>query len=466
MCRYVQFEGEKKGIMPTVLRELLASRKATRKLIKFKTVTLKNGENYSGLLNKGEEEYTIIPEKGDKIVVSKDDVIKIEDTYNDFMKNVFDKRQLSKKVVANSLYGQSGAKTSAFYDKDIAASTTATGRKLLLYAKRIVEECYKDRIVDTKNYGKVRTRSEYIYGDTDSVFFTFNLEELDGTKILGKKALEITIELAIQAGELATMFLKNPHDLEYEKTFMPFLLLSKKRYVGMLYETNPNKCKMKSMGIVLKRRDNAPCVKDCYGQVVDLLMKGESADVAANFVKSYVKDMVDEKIGLEKLIISKSLNGFYKNPDSIAHKVLADRIAKRDPGNKPSVGSRIPFVYIQTKGEVKLQGDKVETPSFIKANKLKPDYSFYITNQIMKPVTQIFNLLLEQMVKFNSKTIKAKYEKDLRIIHSKYADKKIIEKTTVLRDKMVKKIIFEDSLRKSDNAKKGQRSISSFFQAK
>ena len=196
--------------MPTVLRELLASRKATRKLIKFKTVTLKNGESYSGLLNKGEDEYTIIPEKGDKIIVNKEDVEKIEDTYNDFMKNVFDKRQLSKKVVANSLYGQTGAKTSAFYDKDIAASTTATGRKLLLYAKRIVEECYKDRVVDTKNYGKVRTRSEYIYGDTDSVFFSFNLEELDGTKIEGKKALEITIELAIQAGELATMYLKKP----------------------------------------------------------------------------------------------------------------------------------------------------------------------------------------------------------------------------------------------------------------
>ena len=124
--------------MPTVLRELLASRKATRKLIKFKTVTLKNGESHSGLLNKGENQYTIIPEKGDKIIVNKEDVEKIEDTYNDFMKNVFDKRQLSKKVVANSLYGQTGAKTSAFYDKDIAASTTATGRKLLLYAKRIV----------------------------------------------------------------------------------------------------------------------------------------------------------------------------------------------------------------------------------------------------------------------------------------------------------------------------------------
>ena len=271
------------------------------------------------------------------------------------MKNVFDKRQLAKKVVANSLYGQSGAKTSAFYDKDIAASTTATGRKLLLYAKKIIETCFDNKVLDTK-LGKVRTKSEYIYGDTDSVFFTFNLEDLDGNRIVGKEALKITIELAIRAGEIATKFLKPPHDLEYEKTFLPFLLLSKKRYVGLLFETDPEKCKMKSMGIVLKRRDNAPCVKDCYGKVVDLLMKGETVDNAANFVRKYIKDMVDEKIPMEKLIISKSLNGFYKNPEAIAHKVLADRIGKRDPGSKPSVGSRVPFVYIQTKGTVKITG--------------------------------------------------------------------------------------------------------------
>ena len=41
-------------------------------------------------------------------------------------------------------------------------------------------------------------------------------------------------------------------------------------------------------------------------------MKGESADIAANFVKSYIKDMVNEKIGLEKLIITKSLMDFTK----------------------------------------------------------------------------------------------------------------------------------------------------------
>ena len=68
--------------------------------------------------------------------------------------------------------------------------------------------------------------------------------------------------------------------------------------------------------------------------------------------KNILNDIVNEKFGLEKLIITKSLRGFYKNPNSIAHKVLADRIGKRDPGNKPSVGDRIPYVYIQTKKKV------------------------------------------------------------------------------------------------------------------
>ena len=51
----------------------------------------------------------------------------------------------------------------------------------------------------------------------------------------------------------------------------------------------------------------------------------------------------------ETLIITKSLRGYYKNPDQIAHKVLADRIGERDPGNKPKSNDRIPFVYIDTK---------------------------------------------------------------------------------------------------------------------
>ena len=59
-----------------------------------------------------------------------------------FVKNILDKRQLSIKITANSVYGQCGAKTSTFYEMDAAASTTAIGRKLLIYAKDIIENVY------------------------------------------------------------------------------------------------------------------------------------------------------------------------------------------------------------------------------------------------------------------------------------------------------------------------------------
>ena len=41
-------------------------------------------------------------------------------------------------------------------------------------------------------------------------------------------------------------------NLEYEKVLWPFIILTKKRYVGNLYEEDPQKYYQKSMGIVLK----------------------------------------------------------------------------------------------------------------------------------------------------------------------------------------------------------------------
>ena len=371
-------------------------------------------------------------------------------------------------MTANSLYGQTGAKTSSFYEKDCAASTTAIGRKLLIYGKRVIEEAYTNTILPTEKYGNVRTNAEYVYGDTDSVFFRFNLSDLNGEPIIGKKALEITIELAKQAGELASKFLKNPHDLEYEKTFLPFCLLSKKRYVGMLYEDDPNKGKRKSMGIVLKRRDNAPIVKDIYGGIIDILMKENDIEKAAEFLKECLQNMVDEKYNMDKLVITKSLRSGYKNPNQIAHKVLADRIGRRDSGNKPSVGDRIPFVYIENSNKKALQGERIETPDYIldKKNQVKINYSFYITNQIMKPVQQLFALVLEQMKDFRKKkghTLRT-WKNALEKLKKEYPDiDKYKDKEDALRNKEVKALLFEPYLRHTNNMKHGNSSISGFF---
>ena len=165
------------------------------------------------------------------------------------------------------------------------------------------------------------------------------------------------------------------------------------------------------MGIVLKRRDNAPVVKDIYGGIIDILMKEKNIIKAIEFLRKSLQELIDEKVPIEKLIITKSLRSHYKVPMQIAHKVLADRMGKRDPGNKPSSGDRIPFVYIQTKGKVRLQGDRIETPAYIKEKKLKIDYSFYISNQIMKPVQQVFALVLDKIPEFKSK--KALFDRKL-----------------------------------------------------
>ena len=722
---------EEKAIMPSILQELLKARKDTRKLI--------------------------------------------PNTPDEFMKNVLDKRQLAYKVTANSLYGQLGAKTSTFYEPDIAASTTATGRLLLTYAKRVVEECYEDTNIDTK-YGLVNTKAEYVYGDsvanytpvyistfkkgsttqvndfmgakeeinrmieiltieqlaekygnnnwvkcvepgkqekefcelegvetwtekgwtklfrvirhilaphkrmvrilthtglvdvtddhslitkegleispkdieeetdllhsqcvirknqcewlqnmpyfkpnyeyeylkkifmeylsarvyykyyerdeeieikifshytrtadvlaeivataglfhyttyfeirnnendknyfssliidlgivkfdkngdlkiafdgsdtfseyntrrsnedfkninannlfrmkkipyqgyvydlttenhhfaagignlivhnTDSVFFKFNLVNKEtGEQIVGHKALELSIEIAQSACHTVSKFLKQPHDFEYEKTFMPFCLLSKKRYVGILYETDPNKGKRKEMGIVLKRRDNAPIVKDVYGGVIDILMKECNVQKAIQYVYECLQSLVDGNVPIEKLIITKSLRSFYKNPQQIAHKVLADRIAAREPGNKPTSGDRIPFAYIIQSNKKALQGDKIETPTYIKENGIQLDYSFYITNQIMKPLLQLFGLVLEDIWKMQNKSSKiSKFRKEITDLRKEYDDyKKFEDKLAKIRDKEVKALIFDKYLRETNNAKDGNQSVAKFF---
>jgi DNA polymerase elongation subunit (family B) len=330
------------------------------------------------------------------------------------------------------------------------------------------EEYYKGYVYDltTDNHHFAAGIGNLIVHNTDSVFFTFNLQTPDGKPIRGKEALEITIELAQEAGHLASNFLKGPHDLEYEKTFMPFCLLSKKRYVGMLYEMDPNKCKRKEMGIVLKRRDNAPIVKDIYGGIIDILMKKQNIQEAIDFLKGCLQNIVEEKYPMDKLIITKSLRSGYKNPNGIAHKVLADRITARDPGNKPGSGDRIPFVYIVTKDKKALQGEKIETPTFITEQGLKIDYSFYITNQIMKPVQQVFALVLEKIWTMNKKLPKIReFKKVVETLQKEYCDnkEKFEEKLEALRCKEIKSLLFDEYLRETNNEKAGMQSVTKFF---
>ena len=381
-CTFVQYKDGKKGIIADILDMLLVERKNTRKKIEYKTIKT-NNNTYIGLCSdKGDILNVFNIDTGENNEIDKSTVISIEDTYNNFEKDVLDSRQIAYKITANSLYGQIGARTSSIYLKEIAACTTATGRDMIMLAKKFVED----------NYG-----AEVIYGDTDSIFCKFPLKDEEGNTILGKDALPYAIKIGQKVEKEIAKIMPKPQKLNYEKSLFPFILLSKKRYVGNLYETDINSFKQKSMGIVLKRRDNAHIVKKIYGGLIDIILQKQDLRASVEFLNEELKDLVEGKTSINELIITKSIKASYKDPSKIAHKVLADRIGARDPGNRPCVNDRIPFVYIKTNNPNSLQGDRIENPEYIKDNGLIPDYLHYITNQIMKPIVQLYALCIDQL---------------------------------------------------------------------
>ena len=263
-------EEEKRGIIPIVLQTLLDERKNTRKRI-YQT----NDEN---------------------------------------KKKVLDGLQLAYKITANSVYGQMGAKTSSIFFKKIAACTTSIGRQRI-----------EDASIGVKRWAKEHGYHEpdVIYGDTDSVFVKFSRINKDTGELLnGKKALEYCIDCGVKSGKWITEhMLHKPQDLEYEKTFYPFILISKKRYTGDKYELDFDRPKERtSMGIVMKRRDNAPIVKYVFGNVIEKIMN-QTIDIAIAWLKDTLGRIRDGGMSDSLFIISKSLRGYYKNPDGIAHKV-------------------------------------------------------------------------------------------------------------------------------------------------
>ena len=146
---------------------------------------------------------------------------------------------------------------------------------------------------------------------------------------------------------------------------------------------------------------------------------------------------------------------------------MADRIAKRDPGNAPSSGTRIKFIYIETKGKKKLQGEKIETPSFIEKNNLKIDYEFYITNQIMRPLLQVFGLnsVLYNIPGFR-KGAQRKLKIQLECAQQRFSADKYLKKETDLKNKEIKRLIFAETLNDIKRKKHGHQNIKNFFSIK
>ncbi|KAI9793911.1 MAG: DNA-directed DNA polymerase delta [Peltula sp. TS41687] len=293
-----------------------------------------------------------------------------------FRKAVLNGRQLALKVSANSVYGITGATVGKLPCLAIASSTTSYGRQMIERTKEEVESRYT--IANGYSHD-----AQVIYGDTDSVMVKFGPEDLAKTMELGQDA----------AAFVSTKFAK-PIKLEFEKVYFPYLLINKKRYAG-LHWTGPEKYdKMDSKGIETVRRDNCRLVQSVIETVLRMILMDRDVHGAQEYVKNTISDLLQNKIDMSQLVITKALTQTTEKYEAKqAHVALAERMKKRDAGSAPGLGDRVAYVIVKGAGGAK-NYERSEDPLFVLENNVPIDTRYYLENQLAKPLSRIFDPIL------------------------------------------------------------------------
>jgi DNA polymerase elongation subunit (family B) len=109
-----------------------------------------------------------------------------------------------------------------------------------------------------------------IYGDTDSIFVEIKFNRKDF-----RKNREDTFKLASICGDNVTdkIFNRQPICLEFEKVFQPFILLTKKRYIGKKFENMKEQNAEHTKKIVELEQENARLNKKIGKSFINIVVE-------------------------------------------------------------------------------------------------------------------------------------------------------------------------------------------------
>jgi DNA polymerase elongation subunit (family B) len=405
-----RFLKEPKGVMPTVLQNLLDARRNTRKEIKELSKKLKEEKL-------DEKEILSI-----KILI-----------------DVLDKRQLAFKISSNSMYGAMGVSRGYLPFMPGAMATTAMGRKNnILSAKTIVE----------------KFKGVLVYGDTDSSYITFpHLETAE----------EIWDYSIYVASEITKMF-PAPIELEFEQQiYWIFLILTKKRYMykmclrdGVVDETIGKK------GVLLARRDNSMFIRNVYESLIMMVFNKVPCGEITYYITNVINDLCSHFYSYKDFIVTKSVgcqgNGevipfinekgkkkgkmgdyivtLFSNEEKERNRQLklkncsnekeyymhclpavvqlAERMRMR--GQRVDTGTRLEYVISTSGGHKANQYIKVEDATYFgnHSSVLKIDYLYYL-KLMCNPFDDVLNILYN-----NNDGSKYKFQKDFVLTQYKH----------------------------------------------
>lgn len=213
----------------------------------------------------------------------------------------WDKRQLVKKILLNSLYGALLNVGSRFFDARLGQSTTLTGRCIDRHMAATVNEIFTG-VYDYKG-------DTIIYCDTDSSYFSaysVYKDKIESGEIMWDKDTVIKFYDAVceEVNKTFPEYMRNNHNCpdKFNNTIAAGreiigsngLFIKKKRYAIMVYDTEGYRedqdgkpGKLKAMGLDLKRSDTPSFMQDFLKEVLLDVLSGKTESDIIEKIKDF-----------------------------------------------------------------------------------------------------------------------------------------------------------------------------------
>ncbi len=376
-------------------------------------------------------------------------------------------RQLAIKVFLNSVYGGTGAQKGPFPCVPIASSITYMARIMINYTIKKALELFEARGINAK----------LVYGDTDSCMislpdlssadaialgiefsdllthyvklFMMGLPEDYTVKDPDGKSWSIKPE---KQGGFPRKFLKGLPEkdrqnvlyydyirtkLEFEKLYIKFLFLTKKRYIAEMCNTKGVIVERTKKGCALTRRENPGVTKKIYSKLTDMILEsrpkkevfGQLYDMINDLFTAYYLDSKHpNKITLSEFIIymgiknqidyARKAGGRYidkdgfpfqpspdpitGDPDPLDPRLVYPKLSQihlivkmRERGQPIPSGTRMEFLYIETEPGAP-NCEKSEDYTFFKERGreagLTLDILHYLSSKIANPISELLSI--------------------------------------------------------------------------
>jgi DNA polymerase I len=238
----------------------------------------------------------LLPKILKDLMKQRDDIKrKMKETKDPDEYRYYDGLQNAVKILMNAVYGVFASSFYRFTDRNIGSAITAFARETVkTLITRLNEEGYK-----------------VIYSDTDSLFVQSPYNNLEETVKFGK--------------EISERFSREISQMEFQKVLEPlFSHGKKKRYVGRSVWPDQE---LLIRGYETRRTDAFDLQSAVLMAVFEKILD-EKAEDAVRIARENVQQVLDCKVPIESLVISRTCKSFnsYKDPDSQANVQAARKL--------------------------------------------------------------------------------------------------------------------------------------------